>query len=99
MRPACCLGWLVQSVRHQACTNEPFQVPRLGPGVEERLLTLFRNRILPMVQKNLRLWKKGDVRCRGPPHAVWHNALGRVYGRACTWMPCTACVALVHGTA
>ena len=40
------------------------QVPRLGPGVEQRILALFRNRIVPVVLKSLRLWAKGKLRCR-----------------------------------
>ena len=38
-----------------------FQAPRLGPGVEQRLLTLLRNRILPILEQSLRLWKRGDA--------------------------------------
>lgn len=44
------------------CANGACQVVRLDPGVEARLLTVLRERILPVAQKSLRLWRKGDVR-------------------------------------
>lgn len=50
------------------------QVLRLGPGVEQRLLSLLRDRILPVAQKSLRLWKKGDAYCRRPPDTL-HSML------------------------
>ena len=37
------------------------QVLKLSPGLEARLLTLLRGRILPVAQRSLRLWKKGDA--------------------------------------
>ena len=55
------------------------QVLRLSPEDEQRLMTLFRGRILPVAQKSLRLWKKGETR----PHAAGlcdsrcHNAFSQ----------------------
>ena len=40
------------------------QVLRMPPGLEQRLLTLFRDRILPVATQSLRQWKKG-VRIAG----------------------------------
>ena len=74
---------------------EPFQVPRLGPGVEERLLALLRIRILPVAQKSLRLWSKGDMRCPGVTCAVRRNAVCHACVRARTCMLSAACVALL----
>ena len=36
------------------------QVMKLPPELEERMLTLLHERILPVAQKSLRLWRKGD---------------------------------------
>ena len=37
----------------------------LDPRAERRLVTLLRNRILPMAMKSLRLWEKGDAHSDG----------------------------------
>lgn len=44
------------------CASGACQVLKLDPGLEARLLTLLRGRILPVAQKSLRLWRKGDIR-------------------------------------
>ena len=75
------------------------QVLKLGPGVEQRLLAMFRTRILPVAQKSLRLWKQGDARRWGPLYAAWHSALGHARARTRTWMLFGASVALCTGAA
>ena len=48
---------------------------RLDPEAERRLLGLLRERILPVAQKSLRVWKKGDARCRRPPGRLYRTLL------------------------
>ena len=42
------------------------QVVKLNSGLEARLLMLLRERILPVAQRSLRLWRKGDLRNLAP---------------------------------
>ena len=55
------------SVRQAAILCQTMrQVLRLSPEDDKRLITLFRERILPVAQKALRLWKKGEARLPEP---------------------------------
>ena len=93
------LPWLPSSVAQAPSVCQwSCQALKLGPGVEQRLLAMFRTRILPVAQKSLRLWKQGDVRCRGPPYVAWHSALGHARVRVCTVLS-AACVLCCAGAA
>ena len=54
-------AWSAQSSWSGAegCASGACQVVKLSPGVEARLLAMLRERVLPVAQKSLRLWRKG----------------------------------------
>ena len=62
---------------------------KLGPGVEERLLTLLRERILPVALTSLRLWQQGDALLASSSPIAQHVPLGpqqlRKHARGVVW--------------
>lgn len=80
LTPACSPEWQAARARApERCVEGLPQVLRLDPATERRLLALLRERILPVAQKSLRVWKKGDT---------LHRTLLSVPACAGIWTPC-----------